>query len=133
MNLGHQGKRVKQKYVCVVCKNRRKIGVVWVCVATGRKKRRKKITRVRLGLRPGGLLVVSAQKQKKEKQYQSVWFVFGFRGPKGVGGPHGVSRLSCRSSKILVSVLGKFRRFGEYINSIRYLDETYCFKYKRVI
>ena len=55
------------------------------------------------------------------------------RGPKGVGGPHDVSRLSCQSPKILVSVLGKFRRFGEYINSIRYLDDTYSFKYKRVI
>ena len=67
---------------------------------------------------------MSAQNKEKERK-ESVWFEFGIRGPKGVGGPPGVSRLSCRSSKILVSVLGKFRRFGEYINSIRYLDETY--------
>ena len=71
-----------------------------------------------------GLWFVSAQRKKRKKS-ESVWFVMCICGPLGVGGPHGVSRLSCRSSKILVSVLGKFRRFGEYINSIRYLDETY--------
>ena len=90
------------------------------------KKENKRNTKGAFWAWPGGLLVLSAQRKKKERnKKESVWFVWCIRGPKGVGGPPGVSRLSCRSSKILVSVLGKFRRFGEYINSIRYLDETY--------
>ena len=90
----------------------------------GNKKRKQNIKGCVLGL-AWWACVWSRPSRKKKKEESPFGLCGGLRGPKGVGGPPEVSQLSCRSSKILVSILGKFRRFGEYINSIRYLDETY--------
>ena len=57
------------------------------------------------------------QKEKKEKE-ESVWFVVCNRGPKGVGGPRSLFRVSCRGPKILVRNLGNFRRLRKYINIV---------------
>ena len=110
--------------------NRKKIGVFWSLSRHERKKEKDIKGVIGLGLWACGLC---RPKERKRKENWSVWFVNCIRGPLGVGGPHGVFQISCRGSKILVSVLGKFRRFGEYINSIWYLDETYNNKYKRFI
>ena len=75
-----------------MCKNRRKIGCV-------------------LGLAWWAVGLVSAQRKKRKKK-ESVWLVNCIRGPLGVGGPHGVFQISCRGSKILVIILGNFRRLG---------------------
>ena len=86
---------------------------------------------VRLGL-VFGLLVVSAQNQRKKIKLVRLvcnWI----SGPIGGGGPRSVFRVSCRGPKIFVIILGNFRRLEKYINSIRYLDETYNYNYKRFI
>ena len=51
-----------------MCRNRKNIGWFWSLVATRNKRKEKKILRVRLGPRPGGLLVVSAQNKRKNKR-----------------------------------------------------------------